>query len=90
MEDKEITVSLNAPIKVRLTERGKELYIKCMKDIDTNGVMEKHGWISPKIDKDGYWHSQLWEFCQIFGSEMHDGNPGPVVCENLEIIIEKQ
>jgi hypothetical protein len=52
--------------------------------------MEKHGWISPKIDKDGYWHSQLWEFCQIFGSEMHDGNPGPVVCENLEIIIEKQ
>jgi hypothetical protein len=70
-----------------LTEYGKKVYRNYYEEINTCNVLRNNGWLNAKLDKNGYWETQLWEFCQIFGKEMIIGNPKPPVCENLEIII---
>ena len=61
--------NLNYYIKVKLTEKGKEIYREYLNDVleeyEINDV--------PKIevDKEGYTEFQMWDFMCIFGKHFH-------------------
>lgn len=83
MKDRFRDVNLNEYIKVKLTDKGKEIYKNYYKEITDNYV--------PTLDTDEecYCKFQLWEFMKIFGEHfrMCSGLP----CEtNVKIqIMEK-
>ena len=57
--------NINEHVKVKLTERGLEVYKK---------HYEKFGIKAPaKEAKDGYYRFQLWELMQIFGGSVGAG-----------------
>lgn len=69
-----IRINLNEPIKVRLTEWGKEIYCR---QYDSK---------FPKEDENGYTEFQLWCFMELYGEHM--GMIMPNVIEPLEIVYE--
>lgn len=73
-------VNLNEYIKVKLTDKGKEIYRNYWHDIDDEDV--------PTLDTDeeGYCKFQLWHFMRIFGEHFSMGGGYP--CEtNVKIQI---
>lgn len=73
-------VNLNEYIKVKLTDKGKEIYRNYWHDIDDEDV--------PTLDTDeeGYCKFQLWHFMRIFGEHFSMGGGSP--CEtNVKIQI---
>jgi hypothetical protein len=83
MKDRFRDVNLNEYIKVKLTDKGKEIYRNHYHDIDDEYV--------PTLDTDeeGYCKFQLWEFMHIFGEHFYMG--GGLPCEtNVKIQIRKK
>lgn len=81
----EVSININDKIKVKLTDYGKELYRGYLAEI--NALIRLP--ISPRVlefDENGYTTFQLWEFMNIFGSEMFMGNKN--IIEDNEIIYE--
>ena len=72
--------NLNDCIKVKLTEKGKEIY---RNRFDEDNI-KKLGieYCEPKIDKDGYTEFQMWDFMRIFGKHFHilGNNPCETKC----------
>ena len=61
--------NLNYYIKVKLTEKGKEIYRNRFDedDIKKLGI----GYCEPKVDENGYSEFQMWDFMRIFGKHFH-------------------
>lgn len=76
--------NINNLVKVRLTYHGHHILRDYYSELSKSSGSDLSSLI-PKIDKDGYQSFQLWNFMQIFGSEMWNGARQIIV--NNEIII---
>ena len=61
-------INLNAFIKVKLTEYGKDIYLHRVDEVNTyvGKIVCKPE--LPKVDENGYTEFQLWEFLNLYGS----------------------
>lgn len=83
MKDRFRDVNLNEYIKVKLTDKGKEIYRNYWNYIDDEYVPKLN------VDEEGYCKFQLWEFMHIFGEHFHMG--GGLPCEtNVKIQIREK
>ena len=83
----EVRFNINDEIKVKLTDKGRELLAK--KIAEGNSIAKLPADFIPSCyqeDNEGYIHPQLWEFMAIFGTHFFNG--GPCYIENNEIIFE--
>jgi hypothetical protein len=82
MKDRFRDVNLNEYIKVKLTDKGKEIYRNYYSDIDDEYVP------TLDVDEEGFCKFQLWHFMRIFGEHFCMGSGLP--CEtNVKIQIWK-
>ena len=83
-----IRINLNEPIKVKLTDWGKEIYYhqydRTNKIVGREICKPKF----PKEDENGYTEFQLWCFMELYGE--HIGMTLPNVIEPLEIVYESE
>lgn len=82
-----IRINLNEPIKVKLTDWGKEIYYHQYdrtNQIAGRKICEPK---FPKVDENGYTEFQLWCFIELYGEHM--GMTLPNVIEPLEIVYER-
>ena len=82
-----IRINLNEPIKVKLTDWGKEIY--CHQYDRTNQIAGRKICEPkfPKEDENGYTEFQLWCFIELYGEHM--GMTLPNVIKPLEIVYER-
>ena len=79
MKDRFRDVNLNEYIKVKLTDKGKEIYRNYWHEYAP----------TLDIDEEGYCKFQLWEFMRIFGEHFHMS--GGLPCEtNVKIQIREK
>lgn len=76
-------LNLNKTVKVKLTERGKELYRQYFSPLP-DGFEQPE----PRIDEDGFTKIQLWVFIEMFGEHMSLWKPN--VIEPLEIVFDEK
>jgi hypothetical protein len=81
------SLNLNSEIKVKLTDRGKEVYYHQFDELNKRypnlPAIEPR---MPEVDSDGYTTIQLWKFMNVFGKSMVMGCPN--VIQPLNIYIE--
>lgn len=82
-----IRINLNEPIKVKLTDWGKEIYYHQYDRINQIVGREACKPSFPKEDENGYAEFQLWCFMELYGECM--GMTLPNVIEPLEIVYER-
>ena len=82
-----IRINLNEPIKVKLTDWGKEIYYHQYDRTNQIAGREICKPKFPKEDENGYTEFQLWCFIELYGEHM--GMTLPNVIEPLEIIYER-
>ena len=82
-----IRINLNEPIKVKLTDWGKEIYYHQYDRINQIAGREICKPRFPREDENGYTEFQLWCFIELYG--MHMGMTLPNVIEPLEIVYER-
>ena len=82
-----IRINLNEPIKVKLTDWGKEIYYHQYDRTNQIAGREICKPKFPKEDENGYTEFQLWYFIELYGEHM--GITLPNVIEPLEIIYER-
>ena len=82
-----IRINLNEPIKVKLTDWGKEIYYHQHDRINQIAGREICKPMFPREDENGYTEFQLWCFIELYG--MHMGMTLPNVIEPLEIVYER-
>jgi len=83
-----IRINLNEPIKVKLTDWGKEVYYH---QYDRTNQIAGREICKPKFpreDENGYTEFQLWCFMELYGE--HIGMTLPNVIEPLEIVYESE
>lgn len=78
-------INLNDRIKVKLTERGKELYFHRYDDMIEAGVFKEDQRPLPMVDNEGKTEFQLWDFISLYGEHIGIGVE-PVI---QPLIIEK-
>ena len=83
-----VRINLNKPIKVKLTDWGKEIYYHQYDRINQIAGREICKPKFPKEDENGYTEFQLWCFIELYG--MHMGMTLPNVIEPLEIVYERK
>jgi hypothetical protein len=82
-----IHINLNEPIKVKLTDWGKEIYYHQYDRTNQIAGREICKPRFPREDENGYTEFQLWCFIELYG--MHMGMTLPNVIEPLEIVYER-
>lgn len=82
-----IRINLNEPIKVKLTDWGKEIYYHQYDRANQIAGREICKPEFPKEDENGYTEFQLWCFMELYGEHM--GMTLPNVIEPLEIVYER-
>lgn len=82
-----IRINLNEPIKVKLTDWGKEIYYHQYDRINQIAGREVCKPSFPKEDENGYAEFQLWCFMELYGECM--GITLPNAIEPLEIVYER-
>lgn len=82
-----IRINLNEPIKVKLTDWGKEIYYHQYDRINQIAGREICKPMFPKENENGYTEFQLWCFIQLYGEYI--GMAMPNVIEPLEIVYER-
>lgn len=87
-ESKPIRLNLNEPIKVKLTDLGKEIYYHQYDRVNQIAGREICKPKFPKEDENGYTEFQLWCFMELYGE--HIGMTLPNVIEPLEIVYERR
>jgi hypothetical protein len=82
--------NINQYVKVKLTEKGKEILLndhnridKQLKESGAKGL----GTFILRLDKDGYYKEQLWKVMRVFGEHMSNGYEPPFETE-IEIVEE--
>ena len=76
-------LNLNETVKVKLTERGKEIYRQHFSPLP-DGFEQPE----PRIDEDGFTKIQLWVFMEMFGEHMSMLKQN--VIEPLEIVFDTE
>ena len=70
------TFNINEIIKVKLTQKGKLIYlehqIEIQKKFNRDGIKIDVP-LSIEVDSEGFSSFQLWKFMEIFGSHMYCG-----------------
>lgn len=74
-------LNLNETVKVKLTERGKEIYRQYFSPLP-DGFEQPE----PRINEDGFTKLQLWMFMEMFGEHMSIWQPN--VIEPFEIVFD--
>ena len=87
-EPEPIRINLNEPIKVKLTDWGKEIYYHQYDRANQIAGREICKPKFPKEDENGYTEFQLWCFMELYGEHM--GMTLPNVIEPLEIVYERR
>ncbi len=82
-----IRINLNEPIKVKLTDRGKEIYYHQYDRINQITGREICKPEFPKENENGYTEFQLWRFMELYGEHM--GMTQQNVIEPLEMVYER-
>ena len=82
-----IRINLNEPIKVKLTDWGKEIYYHQYDRTNQIAGREICKPKFPKEDENGYTEFQLWCFMELYGEYI--GMALPNVIEPLEIVYER-
>lgn len=82
-----VRINLNEPIKVKLTDLGKEIYYHQYDRTNQIAGREICKPRFPREDENGYTEFQLWCFIELYG--MHMGMTLPNVIEPLEIVYER-
>lgn len=77
-------INLNDPVKVKLTDWGKEIYYHQYDRVNEAVGREICKPSYPKEDENGYTEFQLWSFMELYGEHM--GMTLPNVIEPLEIL----
>jgi hypothetical protein len=83
-----IRINLNEPIKVKLTDWGKEIYYHQYDNANQIAGREICKPKFPKEDENGYTEFQLWCFVELYGEHM--GMTLPNIIEPLEIVYERR
>lgn len=83
-----IRINLNEPVKVKLTDWGKEIYYHQYDRTNRIAGREICKPRFPREDENGYTEFQLWCFIELYGAHM--GMTLPNVIEPLEIVYERQ
>ena len=77
IEDKEYkTFNINEIVKVKLTQKGKLIYLEHQIEIQKRFNRDRIKIDVPlnvEIDSEGFSSLQLWRFMEIFGSHMYCG-----------------
>lgn len=81
-----IRINLNEPIKVKLTDWGKEIYYHQYDRTNRIAGREICKPSFPREDENGYTEFQLWCFIELYGTHM--GMALPNVIEPLEFVYE--
>ena len=68
-------INLNWMVRVRLTDRGREIHRENYRRFDLlmPGFSDRHPYKPPTEDADGWSRFQLWELMNIFGRDMDCG-----------------
>ena len=90
------TFNINDIIKVKLTQKGKLIYleyqIEIQKRFDRDGIKIEVP-LNIEVDSEGFSSFQLWRFMEIFGSHMYCGAEpvieGPILYLPEELLHEK-
>lgn len=82
-----IRINLNEPIKVKLTDWGKEIYHHQYDRINQLAGRKICEPKFPKVDENGYTEFQLWCFIELYGEYI--GITQPNVIEPLDIVYER-
>ena len=77
-------INLNERIKVKLTDRGKEIYYHRFDDVFGQTGLSVFKPEFPKTDEEGCTTFQLWDFIHIYGNYIDMGLPE--VIKPLEIV----
>ena len=97
IDDKEYkTFNINECIKVKLTQKGKLIYlehqIEIQKRFNRDGIKIDVP-LNVEVDNEGFSSFQLWRFMEIFGSHMYCGAEpvieGPILYLPGELLREK-
>ena len=83
----EIKINLNEPVKVKLTDYGKEIYYHRYDDLNRWAGREVCKPSFPKEDENGYTSFQLWDFIETYGEYIGMCKKN-VICP-LEIVYER-
>ena len=83
-----IRINLNEPIKVKLTDWGKEIYYHQHDRTNQIAGIEICKPNFPKEDENGYTEFQLWCFIELYGEHM--GPTLPNVIKPNEIVYERR
>lgn len=84
--------NINESVKVKLTERGKELLKEDHENFWSSTSfpkITKPVYIPPKVDKDGFSEFQFWHFMHTFGPYLYLGSVG-VPFEELNIYFNEK
>ena len=82
-----IRINLNEPIKVKLTDWGKEIYYHQYDRINQIAGREVCKPSFPKEDENGYTEFLLWSFIELYGEFM--GMALPNVIKPIEIVYKR-
>lgn len=80
----------NSPIKVKLTELGKEIYRSQYDDLNKMRAAKGYSLFDrpePEEDENGFVHILLWKFMQLYGDNIGMGYPN--VVQNLSFYIDE-
>ena len=81
-------LNLNSIIKVKLTDRGKDIYYHQFDDVNkeciARGIRPREPRM-PDVDSEGYTEFQLWHFMNMFGEYMVLGLPEVIKPLNIYI-----
>ena len=80
-------INLNEPIKVKLTDWGKEIYYHQYDRINKIAGREICKPSFPREDENGYTEFQLWCFMELYGKHIEMTLPN--IIEPLEIVYER-
>ncbi len=72
-------ISLNDYVKVRLTDRGRALYAKQLFQINQWAGHHVVNIVPKEVDEHGLTKFQLWEFMNLYGKELYNGQTDPVI-----------
>lgn len=81
-------LNLNSIVKVKLTDRGKDVYYHQYAGINKLRIERGMDPITPRmpeVDSEGYTKFQLWHFMKVFGEHMRLGLPEVIKPLNLYI-----
>ncbi len=73
-----MNININSSIKISLTPNGLEIYNQYLKKLN-----------QPSVCKNFILETELWEFANIFGEYLYNGNPNAPFFENNSFTITK-